>query len=327
MTQFVPNRRHVLSAGLTALTSNALGQGAYPNKTTTIIVPFAAGGSADIFARMVAEHLQKTLGATFIVENIAGGGSVIGITRLTKSAPDAYTLALGSTSGLAIFPTLHGAKLSYSVEKDIMPIAQVSVVPNVLVVNPDKIKSKSVPELITYLKANEGKISFGSAGIGTSQHLAAELFMQMTQTKMVHVPYRGSSQMVTDLLSGQIELAFDNVPLILPHAEAGKLKMLATCTANRADFDPKLPALSEHLPGFEAVAWHGFIAPSGTPQEIITRLGQEITAFMQRPENVKRMAELGASTLASSPKDFEAYIKRENAKWKKVIETANIKID
>ena len=185
--------------------------------------------------------------------------------------------------------------------------------PNVLVVNPDKIKARTVPDLIAYLKANPDKVSFGSAGVGTSQHLAAELFQQMTGTKMVHVPYKGSSQMLTDLLSGQIDLAFDNVPLLLPQVKTGQLAMLATATPKRAAFDPELPAVAEFLPGFEAVAWHGFFVPAATPKPIVEKLSGEIRAFMQQPETVQKMAELGAAAVAVDSEPFGLHRLRDGA--------------
>lgn len=299
----------------------------YPSKPVTVIVPFSAGGTADIFARMVADHLQKSWGGSFVVENVGGAGSILGVTRLAKAAPDGSTIGLASTSALAINPSLYGAKLSYQPDKDLIAVAQISVVPNVLVVNPDKIKARTVPDLIAYLKANPGKVSFGSAGVGTSQHLAGELFQQMTGTKMVHVPYKGSSQMLTDLLSGQIDLAFDNVPLLLPQARTGKLAMLATATPQRAAFDPSLPAIAEFLPGFEAVAWHGFFVPAGTPKPIVDKLSLEIRDFMKRAETQQKMVELGAVAVAREPGEFGSYIAAETARWKKVIDTAQIKLD
>jgi tripartite-type tricarboxylate transporter receptor subunit TctC len=329
MTQPTLNRRSItLGLGLAALArGQSFAQEAYPSRPTTVIVPFAAGGTADIFARMVSEHLQKTWGPPFIVENVGGAGSIIGVTRVARAAADGSIIGLASTSSLSINPTLYGARLSYQPSRDLLPIAQISMVPNVLVINPDRIKARTVPELIAHLKANPDKVSFGSAGVGTSQHLAAELFQQMTGTKMLHVPYRGSSQMVTDLLSGQIELAFDNVPLLLPHAPTGKLVLLASATAERAAFDPNLPALAEFLPGFEAVAWHGFIAPAGTPKAIIDKLAGEISAFMKKPETAQKLAELGAVAVAHGPQEFAAYIASETARWKQVIEKAQIKIE
>ncbi|OAF10766.1 MFS transporter [Bradyrhizobium centrolobii] len=302
-------------------------QDTYPSKPVSVIVPFSAGGTADIFARMVSSHLQKSWGGTFVVENVGGAGSILGVTRLARAAPDGATIGLASTSALSINPTLYGEKLSYRPDKDLIPVVQISVVPNVLVVNPNKLKVKSVPELIAYLKANPNKVSFGSAGVGTSQHLAGELFQQMTGTQMVHVPYKGSSQMLTDLLSGQIDLAFDNVPLLLPQAKEGHLVMLATATPERAAFDPQLPAMSEFLPGFEAVAWHGFLVPAGTPRPIVDKLADEIRSFMKQPETVQKMAELGAIAVAKDPQEFSAYIASETQRWKSVIDKAAIKLD
>jgi len=317
----------VVASAMLLAASPVKAEDAYPSRQVTVIVPFSAGGTADIFARMVANHLQAKLGKPFVVENVSGAGSIVGVTRLARAAPDGLTVGLASTSALAINPSLYGPKLSYQPDRDLQPIVQISAVPNVLVVNPDKIAARTVPELIAYLKANPDKVSFGSAGVGTSQHLAAELFQQMTGTKMVHVPYKGSSPMLTDLLSGQIDLAFDNVPLLLPHARTGKLALIATATPKRASFDPDLPAVAEHLPGFEAVAWHGLFVPAATPKPIVEKLSTEIRAFMQQPETVQKMAELGAVAVALEPEAFAAYIASETARWKKVIEAANIKMD
>lgn len=323
------NRRKILAGlGAAFCPIPAFAQGAaYPSKGVTIIVPFSAGGTADIFARMVGEHLNKVWRQPFMIENVGGAGSIVGVTRVARGAPDGYLIGLASTSALSINPSVYGAKLSYKPETDLMPIAQISTVPNVLVVNPDKIKARSVADLIAYLKANPDKVSFGSAGLGTSQHLAAELFKQMTGTEMRHVPYRGSSQMVTDLLAGNIDLAFDNVPLLLPHAAAGKLALLATATPKRAAFDPNLPAIAEFLPGFEAVAWHGFVAPAGTPKPVVDQLSAEIRSFMAAPTTGKKMEELGAIPVATGPDVFAAYIASERERWKKVIDVAGIKAE
>jgi tripartite-type tricarboxylate transporter receptor subunit TctC len=296
----------------------------YPTKPITIVVPFAAGGTVDIIARMVGEHLQKKLGATVVVENMGGAGGNIGVNRVAKAQPDGYTIGLATTSPLAIAPSLYGSKLQFQPEKDLVAFTQVSQVPNVLVVNPDRIKARTVPELIEYIKANPEKVTFGSSGPGTSQHLAGELFQQMTGTKMIHVPYKGSSQMVTDLISGQIDIAFDNVPLLLPHVAGGKLAMLATATPKRAEFDPKVPAVAEFLPGFEAVAWHGFIAPIATPKPIVDKLSSEVREFMSLPETKKKMSELGAVAVAVPQDEFTKYIASETARWKTVMEKANV---
>jgi tripartite-type tricarboxylate transporter receptor subunit TctC len=309
---------------LLAATANAQ-EASYPSGTVKVIVPFSAGGTADIFGRMVAEHLNKTWGQPFVVENVGGAGGVLGVSQLARAEPDGQTLGLASTSSLAITPSLPGAKVPYRPLEDLAPIAQISIVPNVLVVNPERIGARTVPELIDHLKANPDTVTFGSAGVGTSQHLAGELFQQLTGTKMVHVPYKGSSQMVTDLIGGQIDLAFDNVPLLLPHVKAGKLNMLATATAERAAFDPSVPAVAEFVPGFEAVAWHGFLAPVGTPKPMLDKLSAEIQAFMRRPETVQKFQELGAVAVATSPEAFAEHIAAETERWQGVITKAGIK--
>lgn len=322
------NRRDVCvgAVGLTLLAGGALAQEVgYPSSTVKLIVPFSAGGTADIFARMVAEHLSTSWGQPFVVENVGGAGGVLGVSQLARAEPDGQTLGLASTSSLAITPSLPGANVPYSPLKDLAPIAQISIVPNVLVVSPERVAARTVPALIDHLKAHPEEVTFGSAGVGTSQHLAGELFQQLTGTKMVHVPYKGSSQMVTDLIGGQIDLAFDNVPLLLPHAEAGKLAILATATAERAAFDPGVPAVAEFVPGFEAVAWHGFLAPAGTPEPVITKLATEIQAFMGRPETVQKFQELGAVAVATSPAAFAEHIRADTERWRGVIEKAGIK--
>lgn len=317
----------ILAAALAlALPAAASAQPAYPSQAVSVIVPFTAGGTADIFARLAAEHLQKTWKQPFVVENLGGGGGVLAVQRIVRAKPDGATIGIASTSNLSIHPTLLADRVQYRTLRDLVPIIQVSIVPNVLVVNPARISAKSVPELIAWLKANPGKATFGSAGVGTTQHLAGELFQQLTGTRMVHVPYRGSSQMVTDLLGGQIDLAFDNVPLLLPHVQSGKLVALATATRERAPFDANLPAVSETVPGFEAVAWHGFVVPAGTPKEIVTKLAGEIGDLMRQPDTQRRFTELGATPVSnSSPEAFSALIASEAERWQKVIETGNIK--
>jgi tripartite-type tricarboxylate transporter receptor subunit TctC len=314
-----------LMLAATVLAVPAGAQTAYPDKPVTVLVPFTAGGTADIFARMIADHLSKTWGQPFVVENIGGGGGVIALQRLARSTPDGATIAIASTSNLAIHPTLMGEKVGYETLRDMTPVIQVSVVPNVLVANPERIKAKTVAELAAYVKENPEKVAFGSAGNGTTQHLAGELFQQSTGTKMTHVPYKGSSQMLPDLLGGRIDIAFDNAPLLLPQVKAGKLVALATATPERAAFDPNLPTVAETVPGFQAVAWHGFLTPKGTPRPIVDKLAGEIRTFMQRPETQQKFSELGALPVATSPEEFAKLIASETERWKKVIQTANIK--
>jgi len=315
-----------VSACLALVASPSMAKDEWPTDTVKIIVPFTAGGTTDIFARVIGDHLQKAFGKPFIIENVPGAGSVNGIAQVARSKPDGLTIGIASTSGLAINPQLRPDQVPYKPLKDLIPVTMFDKVPNVLVINSGKLPVKSVPELIDYLKKNPGKVAYGSSGVGTSQHLAAELFQQMTGTKITHVPYPGSARMVTDMLGGQVAMTFDNVPLLLPHVQAGKLTMLATATAKRAAFDEKVPAVAEFLPGFEAVAWHGFIAPAGTPKEIVDKLAAEVQACMKKPETIKKFSEAGAEAVATSPKEFADYIAAEMTKWKAVIEKANLQV-
>lgn len=315
-----------VSACMALVASPSMAKDEWPTDTVKIIVPFTAGGTTDIFARVIGDHLQKAFGKPFIIENVPGAGSVNGIAQVARSKPDGLTIGIASTSGLAINPQLRPDQVPYKPLKDLIPVTMFDKVPNVLVINPGKLPVKSVPELIEYLKKNPGKVAYGSSGVGTSQHLAAELFQQMTGTKITHVPYPGSARMVTDMIGGQVAMTFDNVPLLLPHVQGGKLTMLATATAKRAAFDEKVPAVAEFLPGFEAVAWHGFIAPAGTPKEIVDKLAAEVQACMKKPETIKKFSEAGAEAVATSPKEFADYIAAEMTKWKAVIEKANLQV-
>jgi tripartite-type tricarboxylate transporter receptor subunit TctC len=327
------NRRKVLTgmAGLagaaTLSRGTAFAQADYPSHLVTVVCTFPAGGAADVFTRMVTDHLQATLGKPFVVENQAGGGGIIGMTRVARSIPDGYTLAFSSTGPVAVNETLYGDKLSYHALKDFMPVYQFTITPNVLIVNPKKLPGvKTVADLVAYMKANPGKLSYGSAGIGTSQHLAAEYLKQMTGTSMAHIPYRGTSYMLTDLLGGQIDLAFENTGPALPHIKSGALVALGFATPKRLDIDPTLPTIAETLPGFEATAWHGMLAPIATPTPIVERLADAIKALANRPATIAKLAELGAvSQTDSSPQAFAKFIAEETQRWKKVIEAANIK--
>ena len=313
-----------ISACMTILPAASFAKDEWPTDTVKIIVPFTAGGTTDIFARVIGDHLQKAFGKPFIIENVPGAGSVNGIAQVARAKPDGLTIGIASTSGLAINPLLRPDQVPYKPLKDLIPVTMFDRVPNVLVINPNKLPVKTVPELIDYLKKNPGKVAYGSSGVGTSQHLAAELFQQMTGTKITHVPYPGSARMVTDMIGGQVAMSFDNVPLLLPHVQAGKITMLATATGKRAAFDDKVPAVAEFLPGFEAVAWHGFILPAGTPNEIVQKLAAEVQICMKKPETIKKFSEAGAEAVATSPKEFADYIAAEMDKWKVVIDKAGL---
>lgn len=315
----------VAALALTTPAAAHAADGDWPQKPITLLVPFTAGGTADIFARLIGNQLNAATGQPVVAENVGGGGGIIALGRLARAEADGSTIAIASTSNLSIHPTLLADRVTYQTLRDFAPITQVSIVPNLLVVNPERIKARTVQELIDYLKANPEKVSFGSAGVGTTQHLAAELFQQLTGAKMTHVPYKGSSQMLPDLLAGQIDIAFDNAPLLLPQIKEGKLVALGTATKERIPAAPDLPPVADTVPGFEAVAWHGFLAPIKTPKPLIDKYAAEINAFMQRPETQKKFTDAGAIPMHTSPDAFAKLIADEATRWTAVIKTAGVK--
>ncbi|MDR6869811.1 tripartite-type tricarboxylate transporter receptor subunit TctC [Bosea sp. BE125] len=318
-------RRAMIAAACLAAAPAAMAQGDYPSRVVTIVVPFAAGGTTDILGRLLAERLGARMNGRFIVENRAGAGGNTGVAAVARSAPDGYTLTMGTVSTHAINPGVY-AKMPYDHIKDFAPISQVASVPNILMVNID-LPAKTVPELIALLKANPGKYSFGSSGAGTSTHMAAELFKVATGTDMAHVPYRSSGQVTQDLLSGQIQVSFDNITIAWPHVEAGKIRALATATPERLAVAPDLPALAEFIPGYAATSWHGFFAPSGVPKEIVARLSTEVQAIMREPGTIEQLKKLGVDPVGSTQEQFAAHIAAETKRWGEVAQKANVKIE
>ena len=318
-------RRAMIAAACLAAAPAAMAQGDYPSKVVTIVVPFAAGGTTDILGRLLAERLGARMNGRFIVENRAGAGGNTGVAAVARSTPDGYTLTMGTVSTHAINPGVY-AKMPYDHIKDFAPISQVASVPNILMVNID-LPAKTVPELIALLKANPGKYSFGSSGAGTSTHMAAELFKVATGTDMAHVPYRSSGQVTQDLLSGQIQVSFDNITIAWPHVEAGKIRALATATPERLAVAKDLPALAEFIPGYAATSWHGFFAPSGVPKEIVARLSTEVQAIMREPGTIEQLKKLGVDPVGSTQEQFAAHIAAETKRWGEVAQKANVKIE
>jgi len=296
----------------------------YPTRPVRIIAGFAAGGIVDILARIIGQALSERLGQPFIVENRLGAGSNIATEAVVRASPDGHTLLLISV-GNAISPALYD-NLSFNFIRDIAPVAAIMRVPNVMEVTPS-LPVKTVPEFIAYAKANPGSISYGSAGVGTSVHVCAELFKQMTGVDMVHVPYRGMPGVLTDLLSGRIQVAFDNVSNSLEHIRAGRLRPLAVTTATRWPGLPDVQTVDESVPGFEASAFFGVGAPKDTPAEIVALLNKEINAMLASPVARARLTDLGGTMLSGSSADFGKFIARETEKWGKVIRTANIKAE
>ncbi len=299
---------------------------AYPTKPIRLVVPFPPGGATDILARAVAQKLTEAWGQQVIVDNRPGAGGNIGSELVAKAAPDGYTLEMGTVGTHAINASLY-AKMPYDHVKDFVPVILVAGVPNVLVVHPS-VPVNSVAELIAYAKANPGKLNFASSGSGTSIHLSGELFKVMAGVQMTHVPYKGSAPAMQDLLGGQVQLMFDNLPPSLPQIKAGKLKALAVTSVTRAPALPDTPTVAEAgLPGFEASSWFGVLAPAGTPPAIVAKLNAEIAKWLATPEAKEKMLALGANAVGGPPEDFAKHIAVETAKWAKVVKESGAKVD
>ena len=291
-----------------------------------IVFPFTAGGSGDALARLLADQLRIGLDQPVIVDNRAGAGGNIGSAMVAKAAPDGYTLLMGTVGTHAINASLY-AKMPYDVVKDFTPVTNVAAVPNMLVVTPD-LPVKSVKELIDYGKKNPGKLNMASSGNGTSIHLSGELFKVMTGVAMEHVPYKGSAPALTDLMGGQVQVMFDNMPSALPHVKAGKLRAIAVTTATRSPAMPELPTIAEAgVPGFEAASWFGLLAPAGTPKEIVAKIHADVVKAMKTTDLTAKMAQQGAVAVGNTPDEFAAYIKAELAKWEKVVKASGARAD
>jgi tripartite-type tricarboxylate transporter receptor subunit TctC len=323
-----PSRRRFLklasaAALLPAAPHIARAQGAYPTRPVHMIVGQAAGSSSDITARLIGQFLSEKLGQQFIIETRPGAAGNIATEAATRATADGYTLLLVNAQN-----TINAAlydKLNFDFLRDIMPVGGIDLVPLVMEVNPS-IPAKTVPEFIAYAKANPGKLNMASAGIGGPQHVAGELFKSMTGVQMTHVPYRGSTPAITDMISGQVQVMFDVTPTALPQIRSGKLRALGATTAKRLDALPDLPTIGESVPGYEASAWIGIGAPKGTPAEIIATLNKEINAAVSDATIQKRLVDLGATPLPPmTPAQFGKMMADDAAKWSKVIKSAGIK--
>ncbi len=317
----------VAAAGALSLAPLAAqAQAAYPSKPITIIVPFSAGGTTDILARVVGQFMSTDLGQPVVIDNRAGAGGNIGGQAAARATPDGYTIFMGTVGTHAINQSLY-KKMPFDPIKDFAPLSRVAMVPNLLVANPSQ-PYKNVKELIAYAKANPGKINFGSSGAGSSIHLSGELFKQMAGVDMQHVPYRGSAPAVSDLLGGQINLMFDNMPSAIPHVKGGKLRPLAVTTAKRSPALPDVPTIAESgVPGYEATSWFGLLAPAGTPAPVIAKLNASILKALANPEVKKKLAEQGAEAAGEKPEQFAAFIAAETAKWGKVVKESGATAD
>lgn len=300
-------------------------QSAYPAKPIRLIVPYPPGGSTDIAARVVGEQISQSLGQRFVVDNRPGAGGNIGMQLAATSDPDGYTVVVGTTAH-AINMTLF-KDLSYDTVKDFEPIALLTEVPLMLVVNPS-VKAQTVAELIALAKREPGSLDVASSGNGQSTHLAAELFNAMAGVKMTHIPYKGSAPAITDVVAGHVQLMFDTVMSALPHVQAGKLRALAVTSAKRAPVVPDVPTIAEAaLPGYEAIAWNGLFAPKGTPRTIIDQLNAETVEAVRSDSVIKQFASMGATARPTTPDEFASYVRNEVTKWAKVVNESGAKIE
>ena len=297
----------------------------YPSKPVRIIVNFPAGGIADIYARIIGQKAQESWGQPVVVENRTGAGGNIGAEAVAKSAPDGYTLNMSAIGPHAINVSLF-SRMPFDPVKDFAPVAHVLEAEGLLVVHPS-VPGSSVSELIAYARANPGKLTFASAGMGTASHLAGELFKSMARVEMTHVPYKGNVPAITDLLAGQTSLLFATMPTVLPHARAGKLRALATIGAGRASATPDLPRVGESLAGFEVNNWIGLFAPAGTPSDIVRRWNGEVMRIMQSPEIQARLPNEGARFMPMTPEQFAAFQRSEIAKWAPVVRASGARAD
>jgi tripartite-type tricarboxylate transporter receptor subunit TctC len=298
----------------------------WPSRPVKVLVGFAPGGGTDVVARLIAQKLQESFGQPFVVENRAGATGTIAADVMAKSPPDGYTILMGHVNSNAIAPNLF-KNLAYDPIADFQPVTYVGYVPNVLAVNPG-VPAKNIAELIAAAKAQPGKFSYASSGVGSTQHLAGEMFQILTGTKLVHIPYKGSGQAITDLLSGQVALNFDTMPPVLPHIQGGKLKAFAISTPQRLPQLPDVPTFAEvGITGFDVTNWYGVFAPAKTPKDIVNRLNVEINKAMQDPATRAKLVEIGTQLGGGSPQDFEAFLKTELAKYNKLVKEAKVSID
>jgi tripartite-type tricarboxylate transporter receptor subunit TctC len=296
----------------------------YPTRPVRFVVGYPPGGATDILARLIGQRLSEKLGQQFVIENKPGAGNNIGTEAVVNAEPDGYTVLLVNPANY-INASLYG-NLKFNFVRDIAPVASFNRVPNVLTVNKD-VPAKTVAEFIAYVKANPGKVNMASSGNGTSVHLSGEMFMAMSDTKMQHVPYRGAAPAITDMLGGQVQVIFDNMPSIIQHIRAGSLRALAVTTAARSPQLPDVPTVADTVPGYEASALFGVGAPKKTPPDIIEKLNKEINAVLAEPAIKARLIELGGEPLISTPEDFGKMIVAETEKWEKVVKAAGAHVE
>ncbi|HYI91330.1 MAG TPA: tripartite tricarboxylate transporter substrate binding protein [Beijerinckiaceae bacterium] len=316
-------RKWIVSA-LAVLAAVGAGQAqdAWPQRQVVIVVPFTAGGTTDMFGRIFAQAMQQAYGTPFVVENKAGAGGTVGAASVARAAKDGYTLLVGTASTHAIGPFVF-KNPGYDAERDFQTVSLFALVPNLLVVTP-KVPAKTVPEFIAYAKANAGKLSYGTSGVGSSQHLAAELFQIMTGTKMSHVPYRSSGEIVNALAGGHIDLSFDNMTLAWPQAQAGTVRALGVTSPQRSPTAPDVPAIAETLPGYDASTWHGLFAPAGTPRALVEKMAGDVKRIYETPEVQAKLKEIGAVPSPMTPDRFAEFGAAERKRYQEIVKAAGL---
>jgi tripartite-type tricarboxylate transporter receptor subunit TctC len=297
---------------------------AFPSRPVRFVVPFPPGGATDIIARLLAQKMGESWGQPVVIENRAGAAGSIGSDVVAKAAPDGHTFLMGTTSTHAVGPAVN-PKLPYNNLTDFTAVTLVATFPNVLVAHPGT--ARTLPELIALLKANPGKYAFGSSGAGSSTHLTGELFKQVTQTDVNHIPYKGTGPLLNDLMGGQVAFAFDQITAVMSGVQSGKMRALGVASLDRNPALPDVPAIAEVLPGFEATAWVGIFAPARVSADIASRIQSETRRIVQLPEISQRMKELGATGVASPPAQFAAFVAKDTEKWRSLVNTAKIRIE
>lgn len=298
----------------------------WPAKAVRFVVPFPAGGSTDVVGRILAEHLRQGLGQSFVIDNRAGAGGTTGSDAVAKAAPDGYTMLIGTSSTHAIASGLYGSRLPYDQERDFAPVTLIGSATILLVVHP-AVAAKTVPELIALARAKPGTLNFASSGNGGVSHLTGEYFKSLAGIQMQHVPYKGDTPMIADLVAGRVSLAFGTAVAFLPYVQRSALNALAVTNAKPSPVAPNLPTVAQTLPGFEALQWFGILMPAGTPREIVSRLNAEIVKTLRLPEVRERLQSMGIEVVGNTPGEFGAFMRDETAKWGRIVKESGAKID
>ena len=319
---------HPIRAALAVLllSFTAVAHAQWPTKPVRFIVPFPAGGSTDVVGRLIAEHLRQGLGQSFVIDNRAGAGGTTGSDAVAKAAPDGYMMLIGTSSTHAIASGLYGAKLPYDQVKDFAPVTLLGSATILLVVHPS-VAAKSVPELIALAKAKPGTLNFASSGNGGVSHLTGEYFKSLAGVEMQHVPYKGDTPMIIDLVAGRVSLAFGTAVAFLPYVQKGALNSLAVTNAKPSPVAPNLPTVAATLPGFEALQWFGLLMPAGTPADIVAKLNAEVVKILKLPEVRERLQAMGIEIAGNSPEQFAAFMRSETTKWGRIVKDSGAKID